>query len=475
VAINERDSSPTIAQTLEAEPPADAADEMEAGAATEPLADTAAPSSRGMVARPDRHAPFRLVLRRRARAAPTSPAARRPRWRRRALIALVVVVLLTSAGPLINSPVGAWGADVLRAALGPRLTAQIEAYYFNATDTLDRARVHLFGAPKAAPWAAPHGTPLPTTRGTAANPDAFARMHGPPPATALPQVQPMLSPALAGEGEWSAEGLPAPSYAIWPAPLAKTFLRPDPVRPYAVVMLVAIDLRQVRLHVVDGTSQPAPGGAGVVPAGDQAANLLLAAFNGGYKAADGHYGLMTDGRTYLPPQPDAATLALYNDGSVRMGAWGSAAIPTAGLIAYRQNGAPLIVGGAINPSAQTDGYAWGAPILANIYTWRSALAMTAWGVLIYAAGNAVSANTLAQALVRAGAVEAMQLDINPTWVRFDTYARSGAGGSLVAEKLRADMYGGPGQFLLPYQRDFFYVTRVEPKGWPKQVPASEVP
>jgi hypothetical protein len=181
---------------------------------------------------------------------------------------------------------------------------------------------------------------------------------------------------------------------------------------------------------------------------------------------------MTDGRTYLPPQPGAATLALYEDGTVRLGAWSSAGVPRAGLVAYRQNGDLLIENGQINPTAFTNGYAWGAPFLAHIYTWRSALALTPSGVLLYAAGDAVSAGTLALALLRAGAAQAMQLDINPQWVRFETYARAGV--TLVATKLRLDMQGGDQQFLVPYERDFFYVLRRRPAAWPTELPKGQV-
>jgi Phosphodiester glycosidase len=372
-----------------------------------------------------------------------------------------------SAGPLIGSPVGAWGADELRALLGPRLTAQIESYYFDASDGLARLRARVFGAPRSSPWAVSKATPLPA--GPAETP--VTRQFGERPALMpLPAVPPLFSPPLAGEGQWLADSLPGPTRRGWPAPMAKTFIRPDSQRPYAVVMLVAIDLRQVQLHIVDGTHDPAAGGPGVVPAADQQGDELLAAFNGGFKAADGHYGLMTAGHTYLPPQPGAATLALYADGTVRLGRWGSADVPAANLVAYRENGAPLIENGQVNPSAHTDGYAWGAPILANIYTWRSAVALTGSGVLLYAAGDAVSADTLARALARAGARQAMQLDINPVWVRFETYGRSGA--SLVAHKLRSDMYGGSNQFLVPYERDFLYVTRYAPPEWSTRLPSS---
>jgi hypothetical protein len=392
---------------------------------------------------------------------------RKPRYRRdvrrrvrRIGIASVLLVVVLASGPLVNSPVGAKGADLLRAVLGPRLTAQIESYYFGATDALTRLRTSIFHNQGAAPWAVSHTHALPT------GPVPGGRPNGPR-LMVLPTVKTLITPALPDEGAWISSGLPAPTTSGWPVPMAKTYIRPDPDRPYAVVMLVAVDLRQAQLHLVDGTTEPAWGGPGVVPTADQSAGLL-AAFNGGFKAADGHYGLMVNGHTYLPPQPHAATLALYSDETVRIGEWGTDAIPTEGMTAFRQNGAPLIVDGAVNPSAATDGYAWGAPILANIFTWRSAVALTRDGVLLYAAGNSVSADTLARALVAAGAYQGMELDINPVWVRCMTYQYQNS--TLTARKLRNDMYGNPNQFLVPYERDFIYVTRLSPQGWPTSQP-----
>ncbi|HEV2235846.1 MAG TPA: hypothetical protein VGR57_04210, partial [Ktedonobacterales bacterium] len=59
---------------------------------------------------------------------------RKPRHRRdgrrrvrRLVTLLVLFAVLVGSGPLVNSPIGAKGADLLRAVLGPRLTAQIES------------------------------------------------------------------------------------------------------------------------------------------------------------------------------------------------------------------------------------------------------------------------------------------------------------------------------------------------------------
>jgi hypothetical protein len=49
---------------------------------------------------------------------------------------------------------------------------------------------------------------------------------------------------------------------------------------------------------------------------------LLAAFNGGFKAIHGHYGMMVDGTTLLPPTDGLATIALRADGTIQIGQWG---------------------------------------------------------------------------------------------------------------------------------------------------------
>jgi hypothetical protein len=54
--------------------------------------------------------------------------------------------------------------------------------------------------------------------------------------------------------------------------------------------------------------------------------------------------------------------------------------------------------------------------------WRSGAGVTANGALVYVAGPALDPLQLAQLLVRAGVVRGMELDINPSWPVFATYA-----------------------------------------------------
>jgi hypothetical protein len=204
-------------------------------------------------------------------------------------------------------------------------------------------------------------------------------------------------------------------------------------------------------------------GPGVIPAADAKSSALLAAFNGGFKFADGQYGLMTNGVVYVPAQPKAATVAITKEGKLILGGWGVDPLlnnQNTDIVAWRQNGALLIDKGEINPLTQ-DGAAWGGTVLNSAYTWRSAIGMTADGTLIYAAGNALTALTLGEALKAAGAVMAMQTDINPFWVRAFLYSRD-HNAQLGIVKLNPQMQGNGYEYLYGTQRDFFYLTSFAP-------------
>jgi hypothetical protein len=190
---------------------------------------------------------------------------------------------------------------------------------------------------------------------------------------------------------------------------------------------------------------------------------LLAALNGGFKYADGQYGLMANGVVYVPPVPGVATIAITKKGKLLLGAWGLNPLLSSqntDLVAWRQNAALLIDHGVINPLTH-DGAAWGGTILNSSYTWRSAIGMKADGTFIYAAGNALTAETLGEAMKAAGVVMAMQTDINPFWVRAFLYDRDQK-RQLSVTKLNPQMQGTGYEYLNGMQRDFFYLTRFAP-------------
>ena len=127
------------------------------------------------------------------------------------------------------------------------------------------------------------------------------------------------------------------------------------------------------------------------------------------------------------------------------------------VIAVRQNLTMLVDHGRPTAAAATaDPIAvWGDPLHENVLTWRSALGVTAAGDLIYAAGPSILPLTLAQAMTVAGAVRAMELDINSEWVVTTASPVLGPTSS-GRSSCRAWISRQPISSF-PYTRDFFAV------------------
>ncbi|HLJ34032.1 MAG TPA: phosphodiester glycosidase family protein, partial [Ktedonobacteraceae bacterium] len=324
---------------------------------------------------------------------------RRKRLRRLLIVVSILTVIAVVFFSQGNGAVGAWLADAMRAVLGPTVTAQVESWYLGLSDTTHNIQYQLGGQHVNAPWSVGTLPPTPV-------PPPTWSTFKPMPLAHIPSV---VTPGITGEGIWyTQEQAPAP-YNYLPLD-AKAFIRPDPSHPYAIVTMLQFDMRFISLHMVAGTVEPGGplnhAGPGVIPTADQQGNALLAAFNGGFKYADGQYGLMTNGVVYVPPQNGVATIAVTKEGKIILGAWGTDPRFTStnhDLVAWRQNAALLINNGVINPLT-SDGSAWGGTILNSAYTWRSGLGITASGTLIYAAGDYLTALTLGQALKAAGAV-----------------------------------------------------------------------
>src|SRR5207244_6760654 len=102
---------------------------------------------------------------------------------------------------------------------------------------------------------------------------------------------------------------------------------------------------------------------------------------------------------------------------------------------------------------------WGATLRNEVLVWRSGIGVTRSGALVYAAGPGLSVESLANVLKHAGAVRAMELDINSTWVSFVSFKPAAGSGPGVANgsKLLPAMSGDAGRFLGASTRDFFAV------------------
>ena len=370
------------------------------------------------------------------------------------LLLFIGLVGLLSIVPAISPSTGATMADLLRSAFGPLPVAWLEGRSLAMQDMVNQ----------------------------------FISMHdGGQRAISLAQSGPGRS-ALKGQGKVLASPLnsarmPAAGNAVSAAPqigwqalgplvngspvMAQTMLTLDPQRPYAGIALVRMDLSVLKLHMVPGYQEPSHAQnvvaafphLGLTPAADQP--HLVAGFNGGFKAINGHYGMMVNGTTLLPPIPGMATLAIYQDGHVAIGAWGQDLRPSPDILAFRQNCPLIIQNGQVNPEVGVDSSAiWGNTIGNKEISWRTGVGLTQDGrYLIYAVGNGTSVATLAEALQQAGAYNAMQLDINRPFARFVTYQATGSTKApLRAVPLLNEMENDPRLYLVPHYRDYFYLT-----------------
>jgi hypothetical protein len=289
-----------------------------------------------------------------------------------------------------------------------------------------------------------------------------AEVHSPTPSTTPYVWQPAdLAPlgSLEGEGIWQAYLYDPQGNVI----ARRTFLQPDPARPYSIVAIVALDLSATQLHFVLGFTDPGladgPKGDGLIPEAHRQPGRLVAAFNGGFRTANGLYGAMADGITPLPPVEGVATVGIYQDGRVRIGDWGEQIVDSAELVAWRQNCSLIMDGGEISPKVYNDSIVdWGGTISNQIVTNRSGMGIDeAEQTLYYFAGPSLSMPALADAMLAAGVHYGMLLDINNFWVHFTAIHEQD--GSLAADPLLPDhMIDKIDRYLGASPVDFFYIT-----------------
>ncbi|HEV2634070.1 MAG TPA: phosphodiester glycosidase family protein [Actinocrinis sp.] len=232
-----------------------------------------------------------------------------------------------------------------------------------------------------------------------------------------PAVAPFAAPAQAGEGQWRATEVSAGKPLI-----AETYLRPDASHTSYLTGVAWIDTSAVRFELHPGFSEP--GGTWALPSSVPAGARtgLLATWNGGFRLQDSEGGYYQDGRTVGTLRDGAASEIFYTDGSMTIGQWGRDATMGPKVEAVRQNLDLLVDDGKVLPGVDLGVEEnWGASLYGSFYVWRSGIGVTANGDLLYACGPALSVRSLAEVLQRAGAVRAMELDINPDWVSFMSY------------------------------------------------------
>jgi hypothetical protein len=219
-----------------------------------------------------------------------------------------------------------------------------------------------------------------------------------------------------------------------------------------------LDTSRLRVVLYAGTADP---GGTWSTQGDVAPSLypsLVATFNSGFKFNQARGGFYADGRAGVALRSGAASLVVYSDGSATVGQWDRDATVASNVTAVRQNLDLLVDAGrpAANVASGNVQATWGFMLNGMIVNWRSGLGVDTSGQLLYVGGPGMDPAGLAGALIAAGAVRAMELDVNPAWVSFDTFT-SGGGGAPVGTKLLPNMNYAANHYLSPETRDFVAV------------------
>ncbi len=366
-------------------------------------------------------------------------AERRRRFRRRFLplasVSFVFLMLFVSVVGAASTPGNegfkAKWADWLRSHHAAFVVTPIESWYYN------RQAPSRGGQPKqlnqvigAKVTKGPRGDHLPV-------PAPVALVTGNP---------------LPNEGQW----VPTGPLVNGLAPMYVAQFRADDVFTGQITSAVWMDPTLLRLSLIPGSQEPGGTWAEspfITPAQSATA---AAAFNGGFRIQDAHGGFYLNGQTQGTLQAGASSLVLYADGHVNVGTWDHEVFMAPDVRAVMQNLVPVVDNGqAASSATYADSKIFGSTIGAKTVVARSGVGVTDRGGLVYVAGPALSARSLAESLQRAGAVRAMTLDINPEWVTFNFFQHDSA-GQVGGTKLYPQMQRPASRYLGPTHesRDF---------------------
>jgi uncharacterized protein YigE (DUF2233 family) len=369
-------------------------------------------------------------------------------------VAVVLLVLLmpvwVSLGSALTNPslglsVSARGAEWLRDHGGGGIVTSIENWWYSNHPP----RVGGRPAADAIPKSTGSGPTGPSTGSTT---------HLPTPAALVP----FASPSLPGEGKW----VPAGRLVGGVPAVFTTFMRPDAIHTSVIDGVAWMDTKLLTATLYSGSYIPGGGPYKyTAPIQPNAAAMVVAAFNAGFRVQDANGGYYTDGKTVIPLRAGAASFVIYKNGSVAIGAWGTDVTMTPEVASVRQNLSLLVSGGQPAPGLRAnDTTQWGNTLGGAVYVSRSGVGVTKDGALVYVGGPNLNITDLANLLVRAGAVRAMELDINTDWVNFATFDPSAPNGLASAANGTdllplADMYGPPSRYFVSWwARDFFVMS-----------------
>ena len=223
-----------------------------------------------------------------------------------------------------------------------------------------------------------------------------------------------------------------------------------------------------RLNWHPGTEDP-PHYASLLPGYSAAADFtagpekegLVGAFNGAFKLSAKAGGLKVGDKIVAPFVKGYGTVAIDIDGVVRVFPWNVGRQPANfAPVIVRQNLPLMVDHGKVTAIAQNSSWTiWGATLHGTVGQSRTAMGVDARGNVIYvAAVQPCLPVSLAQAMVQAGIVTGIEMDINPYWpvLGMATSPLLKSTGNF-AYSLPGSMHN-PRVFLDGWIRDFFTVS-----------------
>ena len=301
--------------------------------------------------------------------------------------------------------------------------------------------------------AAPSSGPTNSAQATSTKPTVD---HLTPPA----RLASPISPAAAGEGEWTPVG---PLISGLPG-VYTTRVRPNVEHGSLAVFVSWSDPKLTDIKLYPGTDLP--GGTWDLPhfLTPEICPKVIMASNGGFRMDQSRGGYYAEGREPFKLKDGAASMVFFKDGHVDVGEWGRdfKRGDLDKMASVRQNLELIVDDGQPVANIEKD-KDWGALLPNSYFVWRSGYGVTKDGALVYAGGPALKPADLARTLINAGAVRVMEGDINPEWVTANLYGVGPDGKCFGTKGLdQSEDKGGMRQianrYLTTDTRDFVVVS-----------------
>jgi Phosphodiester glycosidase len=275
-----------------------------------------------------------------------------------------------------------------------------------------------------------------------------------PSVTPPPPLKTFAGKPLPGEGRWrvlaTVHGVPA---------IYGTYLRASRVYSSYVAGIASMNQSLLRFQLRPGTEDPGPGAWKAQPYITPGTRRgLEATFNSGFKISSSGGGFYLNGVTNGALTKGEASEVYYRNGHIAIGVWGHGLHMSPDVVGVRQNLRPIVSGGKVPGSVDNNVTTqWGATLGGGYYVWRSGIGVTKDGHILFVYGPALNVRELAEMLKRAGAVTAMELDINPDWMSYMSYRPGGHPNNPTPRNLLPDQMQPANRYYSPSGRDFTVV------------------